>query len=199
MLAMLRRFMRLLLLILGFVLIALFVWFAGPYFAFADYHPLESARARLITIAAIIGLYGLLALIKRLRALRASDQLVAAVLKPQPQEAVQLPPDVVKLRERFEEGVATLKQHIEMSWFYDWAGGLVWLAVPPEKDASAAAIRASLPSGHATLIHADDSLRGRIAIFQPQAPALAALARRVKASFDPVGIFNPGRMEQESA
>ncbi|MFZ5675451.1 MAG: FAD-binding protein [Pseudomonadota bacterium] len=95
--------------------------------------------------------------------------------------------------------VATLKQRIEMSWFYDWGGGLVWLAVPPDKDASAAAIRAALPSGHATLIRADDSLRGRIAVFQPQAPALAALARRVKASFDPVGIFNPGRMEQESA
>ena len=27
----------------GFLLIALFIWFAGPYFAFADYRPLETA------------------------------------------------------------------------------------------------------------------------------------------------------------
>ena len=36
MLALLRRFARLLLLVLGFLLIALFIWYAGPYFAFAD-------------------------------------------------------------------------------------------------------------------------------------------------------------------
>lgn len=94
--------------------------------------------------------------------------------------------------------VATLKQRIEMSWFYDWAGGLIWLAVPPEQDASAAAIRTALPSGHATLIRAGESLRGQIAVFQPQTPALAALAGRVKASFDPLGIFNPGRMQAGS-
>ncbi len=86
-----------------------------------------------------------------------------------------------------------------MHWFYDWAGGLVWLAVPPDNRASAETIRAALPSGHATLIRADEALRGQVPVFQPQAPALAALARRVKASFDPVGIFNPGRMLQEGA
>jgi glycolate oxidase FAD binding subunit len=31
-------------------------------------------------------------------------------------------------------------------------------------------------------------------VFQPQSPALAALAQRVKESFDPKGLFNPGRM-----
>lgn len=95
--------------------------------------------------------------------------------------------------------VAALAQRIEMSWFYDWAGGLVWLALPADGDAAAAAIRAALPLGHATLIRASDALRGRVPVFQPQAPALAALARRVKASFDPVGILNPGRMQQENA
>lgn len=91
--------------------------------------------------------------------------------------------------------VAELARRIEMDWFYDWAGGLVWLAVPPHADASAEAIRAALTSGHATLIRADEGLRGRAQVFQPQSPALAALARRVKASFDPLGIFNPGRMQ----
>lgn len=95
--------------------------------------------------------------------------------------------------------VAELAQRVEMSWFYDWAGGLVWLAVPAAEDAAAASIRAAVTSGHATLIRGGEAVRGRIAVFQPQAPALAALARRVKASFDPIGIFNPGRMHQEIA
>jgi glycolate oxidase FAD binding subunit len=32
------------------------------------------------------------------------------------------------------------------------------------------------------------------AVFEPQEKALAALSRRVKESFDPKGILNPGRM-----
>jgi glycolate oxidase FAD binding subunit len=31
-------------------------------------------------------------------------------------------------------------------------------------------------------------------VFEPQPPALAALTKRVKDSFDPTGILNPGRM-----
>jgi glycolate oxidase FAD binding subunit len=30
--------------------------------------------------------------------------------------------------------------------------------------------------------------------FEPEAPALAALASRVKAAFDPLGVLEPGRM-----
>jgi type VI protein secretion system component VasK len=46
MLTLLRRFARLLLLIAGFLLVALFIWFAGPLFEFAEYRPLESVRPR---------------------------------------------------------------------------------------------------------------------------------------------------------
>ena len=38
---------------------------------------------------------------------------------------------------------------------------------------------------------------GRVAaidVFEPQYPALTALSRRVKESFDPKGVLNPGRM-----
>jgi glycolate oxidase FAD binding subunit len=31
-------------------------------------------------------------------------------------------------------------------------------------------------------------------VFPPEEPALAALTRSVKAAFDPLGLFNPGRM-----
>jgi glycolate oxidase FAD binding subunit len=80
--------------------------------------------------------------------------------------------------------------------FYDWGGGLIFLALPAEGDAAAAPIRAALKpmGGHATLMRAPLSLRAAVDVFQPQAPALAALARRVKESFDPAGRLNPGRM-----
>ena len=37
-------------------------------------------------------------------------------------------------------------------------------------------------------------LRAQTNVFQPQPPALAALTKRVKESFDPERILNPGRM-----
>ena len=78
--------------------------------------------------------------------------------------------------------------------FYDWSGGLIWLALPPSDDADQAIVRGALAGGHATLIRAAETMRVRSAVFQPQPPALAALTARVKESFDPKGIFNPGRM-----
>ncbi|MBY0321799.1 MAG: glycolate oxidase subunit GlcE [Reyranella sp.] len=80
--------------------------------------------------------------------------------------------------------------------FYDWSGGLIWLALPSNADADQAIVRGALGStgGHATLIRGTDGVRARIPVFQPQPAALAALASRVKESFDPKGLFNPGRM-----
>lgn len=84
-------------------------------------------------------------------------------------------------------------------YFLDWAGGLVWLALPPEAelDGGAARVRrvlAGLGAGYATLVRAPDALRGAVPVFQPQEPALAALTRRIKDSFDPAGVLNPGRL-----
>ena len=69
------------LLLIGFVLMAVFVWFAGPYFAFADYHPLEPIVARLIIIGLVVGVWLGSALLKRIRAARASAKIAAAVVK----------------------------------------------------------------------------------------------------------------------
>ncbi len=85
------------------------------------------------------------------------------------------------------------------SWFYDWAGGLVWLATEPAGDAHAPAIRAAVgkAGGHATLIRAADSVRSTVPVFHQQPAALAALSARVKASFDPERILNRGRMRED--
>jgi glycolate oxidase FAD binding subunit len=84
----------------------------------------------------------------------------------------------------------------DAQWFYDWAGGLIWVALPPSDDAGAAAIRRAAAGigGHATLIRAPAAVRAAIDVFEPQAGALAGVSKRVKESFDPKGVLNPGRM-----
>ncbi|MFN4312569.1 MAG: glycolate oxidase subunit GlcE [Ferrovibrio sp.] len=85
----------------------------------------------------------------------------------------------------------------DAAFFYDWAGGLVWLSLPPAPDAHVKLVRAAVAAhggGHATLIRAEQSVRASVDVFQPQPEALAALSRRVKESFDPANILNPGRM-----
>jgi glycolate oxidase FAD binding subunit len=85
----------------------------------------------------------------------------------------------------------------EERYFLDWGGGLIWLAMPPgPEDAGAARIRAAVAvgGGHATLMRAPEVLRSVVPVFQPQDAALAALSRRVKESFDPAGLLNPGRL-----
>jgi glycolate oxidase FAD binding subunit len=80
--------------------------------------------------------------------------------------------------------------------FYDWAGGLIWLTPAPSDDAGAAMVRRAVAAcgGHATLIRAAPSVRAAVDVFEPQEAGLAALTRRVKESFDPKGVLNPGRM-----
>jgi glycolate oxidase FAD binding subunit len=79
---------------------------------------------------------------------------------------------------------------------YDWAGGLIWAALPPSDDAKAGLVRSIVVGngGHATLIRAAAGVRAAVDVFQPEAPALAALTKRVRESFDPRGVLNPGRM-----
>ncbi|MFW6077679.1 MAG: FAD-binding protein [Hyphomicrobiales bacterium] len=92
--------------------------------------------------------------------------------------------------------LAGLRDTCQARGFCDWGGGLVWLDVPATADGSAAAIRDAIQPGgsHATLIRAATALRASIEVFQPQPPALAALTKRVKEAFDPLGILNPGRI-----
>ena len=95
------------------------------------------------------------------------------------------------------ETVARISKQLDIQYFYDWAGGLVWLGVPRSNQAYAYIIRTCVEDGHATLLRAEDDVRERIEVFQPQPPALAGLTKRVKASFDPNGVFNHGRMYKD--
>jgi glycolate oxidase FAD binding subunit len=92
---------------------------------------------------------------------------------------------------RGRAGSATVAEH-----YFDWGGGLVWLALPPSDDASAAIVRTAVArhGGHATLLRAPTATRLAVPVFEPQPEPLAALARRVKDAFDPRRVLNPGRM-----
>lgn len=91
---------------------------------------------------------------------------------------------------------AQVARVIDAQWFYDWGGGLVWISTPVNGDAGASAIRSATQAfgGHATLVRAPAEIRAQVDVFEPQADPVMTLTRGIKASFDPAGILNPGRM-----
>jgi glycolate oxidase FAD binding subunit len=76
--------------------------------------------------------------------------------------------------------------------FIEWGGALRWL----RSTQAAAPIRARAQQlgGHATLFRGGDRTAGA---FTPLPATLLAIHRRLKAEFDPAGIFNPGRLYPE--
>jgi glycolate oxidase FAD binding subunit len=91
---------------------------------------------------------------------------------------------------------AMIADNADAQVLLDWAGGLLWVALAPCDDAGAAIIRRAVAAfgGHATLVRAPAAVRAAIDVFEPQSAGLAALTKRVKESFDPKGVLNPGRM-----
>lgn len=74
----------------------------------------------------------------------------------------------------------------------EWGGAQRWL----RGDVDRVRIRelAARVGGHATLFRGGDKASG---VFTPLQPALMEVHRRLKQSFDPYGVFNPGRMYPE--
>jgi glycolate oxidase FAD binding subunit len=74
----------------------------------------------------------------------------------------------------------------------EWGGAQRWL----RGDLGASRMHHSLENlgGHATLFRGGVKAAG---VFQPLSPALMILHRRLKATFDPHGVFNPGRLYPE--
>src|SRR5262245_14485440 len=91
---------------------------------------------------------------------------------------------------------SAIARRAEAESLYDCAGGFVWIAIDASDDAGAAVVRPAVAAagGHATLIRAPAALRAALDVFEPQPAAVAALTRRIKESFDPKRVLNPGRM-----
>jgi type VI secretion system protein ImpL len=102
---------RIILVLLGFLLLASLVWYAGPYFAFGDTRPLESPRSRLIAIGVIVAIWFAKGFLKQLRAGLVTDRLVKAISQARAKGAeAPVHGDAAQLRARFEEAVEFLKQ-----------------------------------------------------------------------------------------
>ena len=74
----------------------------------------------------------------------------------------------------------------------EWGGGQRWLR--SELPAADIRARAQALGGHATLFRGGDRGQG---VFTPLSPAVHAIHQRLKAEFDPAGVFNPGRLIQD--
>ncbi len=77
----------------------------------------------------------------------------------------------------------------------EWGGAQRWL----RGDTDAAQMReaAARAGGHATLFRGGHGEQRAGGVFAPLPPALMEVHRRLKQSFDPYGVFNPGRMYSE--
>lgn len=78
---------------------------------------------------------------------------------------------------------------IEGDTLIEWGGAQRWLRL----DADAAGLRAKAEAvgGSATLFRGGDKAQG---VFHPLAPVTRRIHERLKQEFDPLGIFNPGRL-----
>jgi len=87
-----------------------------------------------------------------------------------------------------EDGARTVSQIAPQKYYYDWAGGLIWLL---SDDAPGVREAVKKTGGHAMLFRAPDQIRRTVPVFEPPSTALAALEQRVRQAFDPAQIFNP--------
>lgn len=153
-----------------------------------------SVAYRSKALAALMKSFGSVALLdeKNSRALWRSIRNVkpfaAEATRPRPLWRISVAPS------RGHEIAAAITPAAQM--FYDWAGGLVWVAMPLADEPDAPSIRRAVAAvgGHATLIRAPVAVRAATDVFAAGEAASHALAKRVKESFDPKGLLNPGRM-----
>jgi len=84
---------------------------------------------------------------------------------------------------------ATASLPVAEAQLLDWGGAQRWL----HSEQPAAVIRQAVAAldGHATLFRGGDHSDE---VFQPLQPSLFSLHQRLKQTFDPAGILNPGRM-----
>ena len=121
------------------------------------------------------------------RAVRDAQPLDAA-----PEEAVWR----ISVAPSAAAGVVTaLRAAFAAKLLLDWGGGLIWVAGPASEQAHGAVMQAAMAArGSFTLFRGPASLSAHVPVLPEEVAPLAAIARRVKATLDPLGLLNPGRM-----
>ena len=93
--------------------------------------------------------------------------------------------------------VAAIDPRLECQYMADWAGGLIWIAGnSPRIGPALRKVVATLDSGFAMLVRDVSVTREKVAPFQPLEGAHLELHKRVKSSFDPLGVLNYERMHE---
>lgn len=78
----------------------------------------------------------------------------------------------------------------------DWGGGRAWVLVPEGTDLRG---RLGAFGARAMLVRASKETCAALGAFPPEAPGVALLSERLRARFDPRGLFNPGLMAARAA
>src|SRR5688572_19311933 len=96
---------------LGLSLVALAIWFGGPYLAFGDAQPLDSPLERFIAIVALALVWLLWVAFRDFRARKAGDRLAKVVVQTAEREQPAGPgaAEAAQLRARFDEALASLR------------------------------------------------------------------------------------------
>ena len=93
--------------------------------------------------------------------------------------------------------VAAIDPRLECRFIADWAGGLIWVAGnSPQIGPALRKAVTSLRSGFAMLVRDVSVTREKVEPFQPLEGARHELHKRVKSSFDPLGVLNYERMHK---
>jgi type VI secretion system protein ImpL len=108
---------------ISLILIFLVIWFAGPYFAFADYYPLEALSNRIILIITILLVYFLIQLIKYHRRVKNQQDMVADITEDNSvNEAINA--ESAELKDKFNQAFSLLKNNkagpsslTELPWY----------------------------------------------------------------------------------
>ena len=85
---------------------------------------------------------------------------------------------------------------LDLPWpqLVEWHGGQRWLWAPESAREQLRQVVTAAGGSASIFISSSASTTGSKSSFSPLKPAIAQIHRRLKAEFDPAGIFNPGRM-----
>jgi type VI secretion system protein ImpL len=114
---------RAVLVALGLLLLALIIWLAGPYFAFASWKPFESVVGRLVAILFLVTLYALLVLFRQVRNAQQNQRLAEEVSRQADtagaEDARAASEEAAQLSKRFGEALQALKARRNGAGLYD--------------------------------------------------------------------------------
>jgi len=129
----------------------------------------------------------------------ASDELAQQVVKVMKDVVPLFDPeqDLWRLSLPPTQAVRALEELSPTTYAADWAGGLLWLEMPTVHSPAAVHACARKLGGHATHMRRSLAHASVKDIFPVMDPVTHALTLRLKQAFDPLRIFNRGRMYRD--